>query len=88
MATLLTRTRDLLMSNGWVFHREGETISPDREWIVKTGYANFESYLQLQKPDTNRSPILIEHWRIRDPDISLQVIVNWLATYGIRLENA
>lgn len=88
MTSLLTQTSDLLMANGWVFHRQGEVISPDHKWIVKTGYGNFESYLQIQAPGSGRSPVLIENWRIRDPDTTLQAVIEWLAGYNIRLEQA
>jgi len=81
--TVLTQTTDLLKHDGWTFHREGELISPDAKWIVKTGYASFESYLQIQKP--GHPPVLIEHLRLREDHDGLPAVLTWLAGWGIYL---
>lgn len=84
MATVLTQTNDLLKRSGWVFHREGELISPDSRWVIKVGYSNFEGYAQLQTP--GHPPTLVSHLRLYGDHDGLTDVLDWLATKGVRLD--
>lgn len=84
--TVLTQLANVLVNSGWKFHRQGEWISPDRRWIVKTGYANFTQYVQIQSPNEgHRAATIIEHKRL-DNNTELLTVLSWLHTYGIRVE--
>lgn len=70
--------RGQLGTRGWVYYRAAEIINPDKTLVVKTGYGNFECYVDLKTPrDGIIESKVIDRMRLRE-DTTRDQLWDWV----------